>query len=442
MGLGRFGGGLGVCRWLLGQDCKVTLTDMHNAEAISEPLGELREWIDVGQLTLRLGEHDVEDFRRAVMVVVNPAIRPFGNMFIEAAREGGARVTSEIVLAIERLNRDRVIGVTGTLGKSTTASMIHHGLTKLGVRAHLGGNIGGSLLTHLDEIRDDDWIVLELSSSQLHWINNECGLEWSPRVAVVTNFQSNHLDWHPEAEHYERCKRSMCAHQRAGDAAILGGALAGWAKEGAVLRTIDDALGEWPDAIELLLPGAHNLRNAAAAMCAIEASSPDIELARICEAIASFAGLPHRLQLVRTDTRGVRWFNDSKSSTPGATNLAIRALLEDARFEGTIHLIAGGYDKGLDLSTMFENVPVSRLRCYSIGTTGPVIDALCESRAIPFKACGTLEAAASSASGHASDGDVVLLSPGCASWDQFTNFVERGARFVELALGVIGSTTA
>lgn len=432
MGLGRFGGGLGVCRYLLERGCRVTLTDTLDVEALAEPLGELRSWIDSGQLTLRLGGHDVEDFRNAELVVVNPAIPPFGNEYIEAARESGARLTSEIVLAIERLHRERVIGVTGTLGKSTTVSMIHHALTELGVRAHLGGNIGGSLLTRLDEIHEDDWVVLELSSAQLHWINNECGMEWSPPVAVVTNVQPNHLDWHPGAEHYELSKRSLCAHQRPADSAVLDGSLRAWAIDGVDARTIDDGVGEWSESVSMRLAGTHNARNGAAAMCAIECACARMERARICEAIASFGGLPHRFQLVATDARGVRWVNDSKCSTPEASCMAMSSLREGEAFEGTIHLIAGGYDKGLDLSPMLEDAVEDKLRVYTIGATAQVIEVLCRTKGIPCEVCGTLETAVERARATSEDGDVVLLSPACASWDQFTSFQERGGRFEHL----------
>jgi UDP-N-acetylmuramoylalanine--D-glutamate ligase len=442
MGLGRFGGGLGVCQYLLNQGCHVTLTDIRVAEEFIEPLGQLQPWIDAGTLTLRLGGHKIEDFEAAHWLVVNPAIKPWASTFIEAARHVGAHITSEIVLTLERLpNRDRTIAITGTLGKSTTVSMIHHAMQHLGIRSHLGGNIGGSLLTQLDDIRPDDWVILELSSAQLWWINLEMKLNWSPHIAVVTNFQPNHLDWHPALEHYEQCKRSLCEYQSPGDIAILDGTLATWASPEATRHTIDEALESWPAHIELAIPGEHNRRNAMAALLAIESALPNVPRADIAGAIASFQGLPHRLQLVTTDANTVRWFNDSKSSAPDATNLALRTLFDDPQFTGRVHLIAGGYDKGIDLAPMFVSVPADRMRVHAIGATGAAIDQLAHTQGIASSCLDTLELAVHDARTSAKPGDSILLSPACASWDQFTNFEQRGERFEELAQRVLGKLT-
>ena len=169
MGLGRFGGGSGVTRWLADQ-AWVLLTDCQTPENSKASLADLQDLIHQGRVVLRLGEHNVSDFTTADLVVANPAVPlPWNNRFLRSGKAGGP-ITTEIGLLVERLNRRRVIGVTGSRRKSTTAAMIHHVLQRSGRRAHLGGNIGGSLLNSLDEIHTDDWIVLELSSAMLHWL--------------------------------------------------------------------------------------------------------------------------------------------------------------------------------------------------------------------------------------------------------------------------------
>src|SRR5690606_16530524 len=176
MGLGQFGGGTGVTRWLAAQGADVLVTDLQNADTLQASIKELQPLIDSGAVTLRLGEHNVSDFTTCDLVIANPAVpRPWENRFLRSASAAGTPITTEIRLLIERLNRQRVIGVTGSAGKSATTAMVHHLLRKAGIRSHLGGNIGGSLLLQLDQIAPDDWIALELSSAMLYWLGNGVG---------------------------------------------------------------------------------------------------------------------------------------------------------------------------------------------------------------------------------------------------------------------------
>jgi UDP-N-acetylmuramoylalanine--D-glutamate ligase len=411
MGLGRFGGGIGVTRWLAGRGAEVIVTDLADADALAPALAAIADLVDDGAVRLRLGGHRVDDFTGCDLVVANPAVpRPWENDLLRAAAVAGVPVTTEIRLLVERLSRDRIIGVTGTAGKSTTTAMIHHVLEGAGLRAHRGGNIGGSLLGRLDEVGPDDRVVLELSSFMLHWLGAGAGAPdaagFSPHVAVWTNLAPNHLDWHGSHEHYERSKRNIFAAQRAGDHAIRGDEL-------------EDAGG----AIPLLVPGAHNRRNAITALAAVHAATglPPHETA---PRLGDFTGLPHRLRLVAEHV-GRRFYDDSKSTTPEAAVLAVAAFPEAER----VHLIAGGYDKGADLGGIADMAP--RLGgLYTIGATGGAIAAAAAGDAAT--SCGTLDVAVERAVAAMREGDVLLLSPGCASWDQFENFEARGARFVEL----------
>lgn len=422
MGLGRFGGGEGVARFCAERGGDVLVTDTLDETALAKPRQRLADL----DLRYRLGGHDERDFVEADVVVVNPAVSPHGNLFLDAARQHGAELTSEIRLLVERLpNRQRTIGVTGTAGKSTTVAMIGHLLRAAGGahRVWVGGNIGGSLLGDLESITGDDWVVLELSSFMLDTIGR-----WSPHIAVVTNVRPNHLDRHHTFDAYVRAKKTIAHHQRRDDRIVLGPGLDDWRGEA---RALTIMINEADPAIELSVPGTHNRLNATLALAAVEATG--ININDVQSAIRSFTGLPHRLQLVAT-RHGVRWFNDSKSTTPESAMLAV-----DAFEPGVVHLIAGGYDKGSDLTEMAHHAAARCAGLYAVGTTGDrIADAAeklieSEGRHCKVERCGTLEHAVHRIAHATKDGDVVLLSPGCAAWDQFDHFEHRGDVFTQFA---------
>jgi UDP-N-acetylmuramoylalanine--D-glutamate ligase len=387
------------------------VTDLAGGQALAGPLAELVDLIERGTVTLHLGGHETADFTGCDLVVANPAVpRPWENEHLNAARSAGVPITTEIRLLIERLDRRRVIGVTGTAGKSTTAAMIHHILRRTGRRAHLGGNIGGSLLQHLGEIRPGDWVVLELSSAMLYWLGAGVGHEdaagFSPHVAVLTNIAPNHVDWHGCLEHYEQSKGNIFAFQQPGDRRIIG-----------------EECADPPAAIPLNIPGRHNQRNAAMALAAVR-QAVEIPPGQAAGLLADFPGLPHRLRLV-AEHGTMRFYDDSKATTPAATVLAV----ESFEHRGRVHLIAGGYDKKIDLAPIAE-LAGGLAGLYTIGATGRALaDAAGGGHAAVY--CRTLDRAVALAIERMGPDDILLLSPGCASWDQFDNYEQRGAAFAQ-----------
>lgn len=442
MGVGRFGGGTGAIRWLAAQGCDVLATDLECAGALAEPLRAIDDLVQSGAVRLALGGHNVAHFTDTDLVVASPAVpKPWDNRFLRSAGAAGVPITTEIRLLAERLpNRNRVIGVTGSAGKSTTTSLIARILSGLVPSATargvvVGGNLGGSLLLELDRITPETWVVLELSSAQLHWL----GLDpaWSPGVGVMTNIAPNHLDWHGTMDHYIASKLVLADADQvvamAGEGDALHSALAHKGVRSLVLldpsRPAADPFA-LPDRIPLRLVGAHNQRNARlaiiAALVALGVDKSDhATISRAVAAAATLDALPHRLRLVASLPGGVRCFDDSKATTPEASLLAIQALAEEVG-ASRIHLIAGGYDKGVDLSPLaarFKDLGGA----YTIGATAGALQERSDGRAIP---CTTLADAVATASSRARAGDVILLSPGCASWDQFENYEQRGREFL------------
>lgn len=447
MGLGSFGGGTGAVKFLVSRGAIVTVTDLRPAEKLAESLAELRE---TPPQRLALGGHHETDFRGADLVVANPAVNR-DCQFLQSAIRAGVPVTSEMNL-FWKWNRAPVIGVTGSNGKSTTTAMIHAILKQSFLQqpdrtVWLGGNIGTSLLPVVEQIKPRDLVVLELSSFQLLDLNR---LEVSPHVAVVTNFAPNHLDWHPDLDHYRHSKQSIVRWQSAGDFAVLndddqdvgqwpivgtrlgfglhdrGQCGAFWRTENAVIR-LSSGEQHFPLKQWVKLPGQHNLANALAAIAAT--SSLSVSTASVQTALENYKPLPHRLEFVG-ELDGRRFYNDSLATTPESTEVALEA------FEAPIVLLAGGYDKHVDLTKMAQAIARRAKAVALMGQTASVlrqsISATPKNHCVLSPSLQSFEAAFEWALKHSLAGDVILLSPGCASYDWFRNFADRGMQFTEL----------
>lgn len=441
MGLGRFGGGVGVTRWLVGQGARVLVTDREPAEKLADSVEQVR----LPEVTLRLGEHRREDFTDTDFVVVNPAV-PDSSEFVQAARQAGVAITTEINLFVERC-RGTMVGITGSVGKSTTTAMTAHLLEKTlaGRRVWVGGNLGMSLLDSIANIAERDVVVLELSSFQLE---RTPLVRWSPHIAAITNISPNHIDWHGSYAAYCAAKLNIVRFQKPErDEIIIGdvpnlremfdqmfGDVSGiWRAglDGAAPRAVqqstpavdcDDRRVAWPS-VALGVPGSHNRQNAAVALAIGHTLGVDGDAG--CAALGDFYGLPHRLQRV-TIREGVTYFNDSKSTTPESAITAMNAI------EGSLIVILGGYDKGSDL-TPAARVAAQRARFAAcLGQTGATVAAQVRSAGGNAEVFDTIEAAVGACRSMARPGDTVLLSPACASWDMFTDYRERGERFAKL----------
>lgn len=419
VGLGHFGGGLGVTQWLYSQGARVTVSDKAPAEKLKDSVAALAG-LDV---TLHLGEHVEADFLDTDLLVVSPAVPPEMPL-LQQAMAKGIPCTTEINLFLQRCPA-RVAGITGAVGKSTTTAMLGEILATR-FTTHVGGNIGKSLLADLPRIAPDHLVVLELSSFQLEWLPQ---LRISPTTSLVTNLLPNHLDRHKTMEAYGAAKKNIFRFQRPEDVLILNAhcpITSAWAAEAPGRVEWFDVRSAEP--FELLVPGEHNQANAQAAYAAAKTFGLSREQAQT--ALAKFAGLPHRLKFV-TERDGVRYYNDSKCTTPEGAIIA----MESFEPRKTV-LLVGGYDKGAGFSELGKVIAQKARVAVVLGATRDKIAAEIEknrSGDLPkLEMVERFDEAVALACRLARPGEAVLLSPACASYDQFSNYEERGDRFVEL----------
>jgi UDP-N-acetylmuramoylalanine--D-glutamate ligase len=423
-GLGRFGGGIAVSRWLVEQGAaKVLVSDQASAEQLSDSIKQL----DGLPIEFHFGvRQNIEDFTQADLIVASPAIAPTNSLLL-AAKDARVPVTTEIVLFIERCSAT-IIGVTGTKGKSTTTEILGRMLTTR-YRTWVGGNIGKSLLLDLGRIDKKDLVVLELSSFMLEYLG---GMQWSPHVAVVTMISSDHLDWHGSADAYISAKRNIVRFQRPDDFAVLNDSDAARSFSLNTVATVVNFSLDRGKHFDLALAGIHNQLNAQGAFAAANILGVTWDQAQ--GAIRDFRGLPHRLEVVH-ERDGIRFVNDSIATIPEA---AIAAL-DSFPVKRVIQIVGGSMKKDPPIVDFCAALNERAKGVLCIGETGPKIAAALAESFSPANTavytCGDLVTAMNIANSIAIHGDVVLLSPGYASYDQFVNFEQRGETFARLAKG-------
>jgi UDP-N-acetylmuramoylalanine--D-glutamate ligase len=419
-GLGRFGGGIAVARWLANQGARVLVTDKDPADKLADSVKQLAGL----PIEFRLGEHRESDFTGTDLVVASPAV-PLNNTFLAAARSAGVPITTEIRLFVERCRANRVVGVTGTKGKSTTTAMLSTMLAKRH-KTWVGGNIGKSLLDDAPSIAESDIVVLELSSYMLEHLRP---MSWSPHVAVVTMVAQDHLEWHGSLEAYVEAKRVVLAFQKPTDFAVLNQTDEGCRRIARSAKSQVRFYGQdIPRPFDLKLPGIHNQVNAQGAFTA--ASCLGVTWDQAQAALREYKSLPHRLELVYED-RGVRYYNDSIATIPEAALAALHSFPP-----GRVIQIIGGRQKDLPLGPMCEELARRAKAVLCIGEKGPdVADKVTSAGGKQVYLCHDLPNAVDKAKQIAREGDIVLLSTGCKSYDQFINFEQRGETFARLARG-------
>ena len=423
------------------KNAKVTVFDKNT------PSDEIMEKINKYRYEVEIGEYNLSRLNGFDIVFRSPSVLPTREELVTAANKG-AIITSEIEMVL-KLAPCKIIGVTGTEGKTTTTSIIYEILKSSGKNCFLGGNIGKPIFTEIKNMKPEDIVVLELSSFQL------MGMEVSPDISVVTNMYPDHLNIHSSYEEYQQAKKNIFLHQNENGVVILNydneitrkfadevkSNLVYFSslqklKNGYVYDRKDETIKRYANGKsenilkkqEIKLRGIHNYENICAALAAT-ASIVD-EKSQI-KAIKEFNGVEHRLEFVR-ELNGVKYYNDSIGTSPASTIAGLNA------FDENIILLAGGSDKGLDYTEIGETI-AKKVRVLLL--TGPTAEKIENATKLAMNKagketveiihCKDLQEAVSTANEKAKSGEIVLMSPASASFDAFKNFIERGIKFKE-----------
>ena len=423
--------------FLLKLGARVSAFDKKSPDEIGEVARELKE----KNVDLVLGEKYLNDLSDFDIIFKTPSMRIDSPAFVKA-KEKGAYITSEMEEFI-RYCPAKIYGVTGSDGKTTTTTLMYNILKKQGYKSWIGGNIGTPLFSEVEEITPDDRVVIELSSFQLMTMNI------SPEVAVITNVSPNHLDIHKDMEEYIMAKKNIFKYQSNSDLLVLNkdneltnsitGEALGKVRQFSIKEKLNkggylnkDSLCIDGDEVcklsEIKLKGMHNVENLLAAFCALK---DDVNIESMREIATTFSGVEHRCEFVR-EINGVKYYNDSIASSPTRTLAGLKA------FEKPVILIAGGYDKKIPFDILAEEGYSKIKTLVLMGATKYKIKEAFENLElkkhvhIPIIMANSLVEAVNSARKVSCRGDVVTLSPACASFDMFANFEIRGNMFKEI----------
>jgi UDP-N-acetylmuramoylalanine--D-glutamate ligase len=455
MGLGLHGGGVGAANYFIDHGYRVAITDLKKEDELEESIKRLRQR---SRVRFVLGRHEFKDFKGVDLIVKNPAV-PNDSPYIKYAQENGVEIDTDIgiFLGLIRNKTESIIGVTGTKGKSTVATLVHKIYTTRYPDAVLCGNITVSVFDVLTRIKKNTPLIIELSSFQLGGIREK---RYSPKVAVFTNFFEDHLNYYSSMEAYFDDKSVLYRFQRPGDSLVYNrdGIPADCIRENSGVKTSTFGLEEnfsgkptfsgdgtfiregvihykKEGRIEPLfnveavsLPGRHNLYNVLAAVTV--AREEGISLSQIEQEVRKFQGLQHRLEHVGQKA-GVKFYNDSAATNPEA---AVRGIMT---IDGPITLIAGGYDKGLSLKELIAaiNQRVAHLVLLEGNGTDRLIE---EGVKKDFQIVDKMIDAVKRAYEVSKPSGTVLLSPGFASFGMFRNEFHRGDEFRRIVRKLLG----
>ncbi len=438
VGLGK--SGVASALFLKKHGARVTVSDTKSGDELRNEIPVL---LDHG-ITVETGGHGDRTFRGQDLIVVSPGV-PVDAPPLVQARALGESVIGEVELAAQFLPGP-IVAITGSNGKTTTITLAGEIMTASGFAALVGGNIGTPAISLAERANPETVIVLEISSFQLETIQT-----FRPKIAVVLNVTPDHLDRHRTFEVYADAKARVFENQHGSDFAVLNAddptcvtmgtrtrAQVFWfsrqkevqqgasVRDGMILFRDQAGQREILQVSEIPLKGAHNLENVLAAVCAgvLMGCAPE----KIREAVGNFKAVEHRLEFVAT-IRGVDYYNDSKATNVDATIKALES------FPANIHLILGGKDKGSDYTVLNDLLRQRAKRVYTIGAAAAKIESQIKAEVVHAE---TLENAIRKANSVAQPGDVVLLAPACASFDQFKNYEQRGKLFKEIVRGLAG----
>jgi UDP-N-acetylmuramoylalanine--D-glutamate ligase len=438
VGLGR--SGVASALFLKSRGARVTVSDTKSEDQLTEEIPAL---LDQG-IAVETGGHGERTFQNQDLIVVSPGVPVDAEPIIQA-RALGQPVVGEIELASKFLT-GKIVAITGSNGKTTTTTLTGEILATGGLKTLVGGNIGTPAISLVEQATPETLTVLEVSSFQLETVST-----FRPKIAVVLNVTPDHLDRHRTFSAYVDAKARIFENQQPDDFAVLNAndptcvelgrrtrAPVFWfsrkkemhqgahVRDGQIVFRRDESEVEVMPVNEIPLKGAHNLENVLAAICSGILLGCEIE--KIRAAVRNFKAVEHRLEYVAT-VRGVEYYNDSKATNVDATIKALES------FPSGVHLILGGKDKGSDYSLLNDLLRQRVRRVYTIGTAADKIQSQIKDAA-EVVASGSLESAVRQAAASAQPGDVVLLAPACASFDQFQNYEHRGRVFKELVRGL------
>src|SRR3989338_9007853 len=404
MGLGLSGGGVGVVKFLAKNGARLMVMDLKTRRELAPALEELKDLV----VKYIFGKNPLRVLKKTDRLIVNPAV-DLRSKFVMAARKKKIPIDSELGIFL-KLCPTKLVAVTGTKGKSTVSRLIYETLKSAGRHVFWGGNIGISLLDRLHEMTPDSYVVLEISSFQLD-LFRQSNLAFAPHIAVLTNIFPDHLDRYNSFHDYKESKLSLFTHQTRHDYAVVPSALRRILK-----KTKSRPIGFQPtlpgfipqERIKII--GDHNKENISAALAVARILKIDPAVAR--RTVIEFGGLEHRLEFLRY-IRGVRFYNDSASTTPTSTVYAIQS------FKRPVLLIAGGLNKGLPLTELARAIAKKTKGAYLVGKNANEIKRMAKrlNPTLHLDNCDSLRQAVKNAFKAADIDDTILLSPGCASFE-------------------------